>query len=338
MCTYYNIRQNPWWSTLFFEFFDLPKLFDKSRLTSFILIDSQKKEKQVKVTPLAFDSLGVRSMATLVETDLRIMIDPGLDLAPSRYGLPPTKLEQEKAKELSARINHHARETDIFIVTHYHHDHYFPEADFYEGKVLLLKHPRRNINFNQRKRAKLFIGSFENRAKRIEYAESKEFTFSGTKITFSPAVPHGEILSKTGFVVMCSLSHAGEKLLFASDVQGPQVDHVVKWIVAEDPNILILSGYHTYLKQIIDPRVFEECNQNLIEILIRSNTKTIILDHHLTRDLEYREKIAATVERARAMGRQITTAAEYLGGEPELLEARRKEIHKAEANQESAGT
>ena len=195
----------------------------------------------MKATPLAFDSLGVRSMATLVETNLKIMIDPGLDLAPSRYGLPPTRIEQEKAKELSATINHHAENADVFIITHYHHDHYFPEAGFYEGKVLLLKHPRRNINYNQKRRARLFIRSFENRAKRIEYAEGKEFTFSDTKVKFSPAVSHGELHSKTGFVVMCSISRAGEKLLFASDVQGPQTDDAVRWIVAENPNMLILS-------------------------------------------------------------------------------------------------
>jgi len=271
-------------------------------------------------------------MATLVETDLKIMIDPGLDLAPSRYGLPPTKLEQEKAKELSAKINQHAKNADIFIITHYRHDHYFPEADFYEGKVLLLKHPRKHTNFNQRKRASLFLKSFRSKAKRVEYAEGKELSFSDTKVKFSPAVPHGEMLSKTGFVVMCSLYHAGEKLVFASDVQGPQVDDVVRWIVAEEPNMLILSGYPTYLKQQADPRVFEACNQNLIEILVRTSIKTIVLDHHLTRDSEYREKIAATVEKARSMGRQITTAAEYLGLEPDLLEARRKELHQAEKN------
>jgi predicted metallo-beta-lactamase superfamily hydrolase len=196
----------------------------------------------------------------------------------------------------------------------------------------LLKHPRRNINFNQKKRAKQFIGSFENRAKRIEYAEGKEFTFSDTRVKFSAAVPHGEVNSKTGFVVMCSVSHAGEKLLFASDVQGPQTDEAVRWIVEENPDTLILSGYPTYLKQLSDPRVLEQCNQNLIEILIRTNVKTIILDHHLNRDLDFRERIAATVEKARGMGRRITTAAEYLGGEPELLEARRKELHQAEKN------
>jgi predicted metallo-beta-lactamase superfamily hydrolase len=101
----------------------------------------------LNVIPLAFDSLGVRSMATLVETDKRIMIDPGLDLAPKRYGLPPTRIELERGRELSDKINQYAQKTDIFIITHYHHDHYFPEAEFYKDKVLLLKQNKNQILF-----------------------------------------------------------------------------------------------------------------------------------------------------------------------------------------------
>ena len=284
----------------------------------------------MKIIPLAFDSMGVRSMATFVETDIGTMIDPGLDLAPSRYGLPPTGIELDRAKELSDKIKDYARKTDVFIITHYHHDHYFPEADFYENKILLLKHPHRNINYNQKKRAKLFLKSFKSRAGKIEYADDRDFSFSGTNVKFSFAVPHGEILAKTGFVVMCSLSHGSEKFLFASDVQGPQVREVVEWMVAENPDVLVLSGYPTYLRQKTDSKDLERCSQNLIEILVRTKTKTIILDHHLTRDLDYREKVKATREKARSMGRSIVTAAEFLGTEPDLLEARRKEIHQAE--------
>ena len=284
----------------------------------------------MKVVPLAFDSMGVRSMATFVETDHRILIDPGLDLAPLRYGLPPSRMEFKRAKELSAKINDYAKGADIFIITHYHHDHYFPEADFYQDKVLLLKHPQRDINYNQRKRAKAFLKSFRNRAKRIEYADGKEFALSGTKIKFSPPVPHGETLSKSGFVVMCSISHEGEKFVFASDVQGPQVSNSVTWIVEENPDLLVVSGYPTYLTHVTNPRTFEECNHNLIEILVRTNTKTIILDHHLTRDMEYKEKVESTLKKAQSMGRNITTAAEYLGMKPDLLEAKRKQIHKTE--------
>ncbi len=284
----------------------------------------------MKVIPLAFDSMGVRSMATFIQTDVGILIDPGLDLAPRRYGLPPSRAELKRAEELTAKINQYADKTDIFVITHYHHDHYFPEAEFYEGKILLLKHPRTNINYNQKKRAKLFLRKFRAKAREIEYAEDREFAFSGTNVKFSAAVPHGELLSKTGFVVMCSVSHAGEKLVFASDVQGPQTDEAVRWMVDQNPDMLILSGYPTYLTQHADQRLLEECGQRLTEILARTKAKTIILDHHLTRDLEYRDKIDALVRKALSMGRTITTAAEYVGMEPDLLEATRKELHQVE--------
>ncbi len=53
-----------------------------------------------RIVPLAFDSFGVRSMATFVETDnLRILIDPGVSLAPIRYGLEPHPLEWERLNE-----------------------------------------------------------------------------------------------------------------------------------------------------------------------------------------------------------------------------------------------
>jgi len=44
---------------------------------------------QVKIIPLAFESFGVRSMATYVETDQKILIDPGTSLGPKRFGFPP---------------------------------------------------------------------------------------------------------------------------------------------------------------------------------------------------------------------------------------------------------
>ena len=48
----------------------------------------------MKITPLAADSMGTRSMATFVETgDCRILIDPGAELGPMRYGLAPHPLE-----------------------------------------------------------------------------------------------------------------------------------------------------------------------------------------------------------------------------------------------------
>ena len=50
----------------------------------------------MKIIPIASDSLGVRSMATYVETkDCKILIDPSAALGPKRYGLPPHNKELE---------------------------------------------------------------------------------------------------------------------------------------------------------------------------------------------------------------------------------------------------
>lgn len=49
------------------------------------------------IEPLSFDSMGTRSMCTYIETeDMRIVIDPGVSLAPKRYGLPPHDREKRK--------------------------------------------------------------------------------------------------------------------------------------------------------------------------------------------------------------------------------------------------
>jgi len=73
------------------------------------------------IVPLAYDSLGVRSMATFVETDdVRILIDPAVSLAPLRYGLPPHPMEWKRMEESWEKIKQYAELADVLIVTHYY--------------------------------------------------------------------------------------------------------------------------------------------------------------------------------------------------------------------------
>jgi len=66
-----------------------------------------------KITPIAFDSFGVRSMATFVETDdLRILIDPAASLAPIRYGFGPHPLERQRLDETWEAIRQYAETAD----------------------------------------------------------------------------------------------------------------------------------------------------------------------------------------------------------------------------------
>ncbi|HDO19729.1 MAG TPA: MBL fold metallo-hydrolase, partial [Thermoplasmatales archaeon] len=81
----------------------------------------------MKVIPITSDSLGVRSLAVYVETkDCRLIIDPSAALGPSRYGLPPHPLEIEALDKAKREIREIARECDLFVISHYHYDHYDP--------------------------------------------------------------------------------------------------------------------------------------------------------------------------------------------------------------------
>ena len=72
----------------------------------------------MKIVPLAADSLGARSMATLVETpDVTILLDPGVRRAPYRYDLPPHEKEEERQKELWRNIKEAAKRADVLTVS-----------------------------------------------------------------------------------------------------------------------------------------------------------------------------------------------------------------------------
>ena len=290
--------------------------------------DNLDVSNKMKIIPLAFDSLGVRSTATWVETDRKILIDPGAALGPLRYSLPPSKIEYRRLEELARVIISYAEKSDILIVSHYHYDHHFPEQDFYEGKILLIKDPKNKINYSQKQRGKEFLGLLGNKPRRIEFADGKEFQFGETRLKFSPPFFHGKEYSKLGYVLITSVSYQGEKLLHASDIQGPQTKTTTDWIISENPDVLILSGYPTLLMGWRFSKFgLMESNQNLIKILSQTKVNTVILDHHLVRDLHYLNKIEEVLKTAEKLKKKVITAAEFLGKKPDFLEARRKELY-----------
>jgi len=286
--------------------------------------------KMLNVKPLAFDSFGVRSMATFVATDnIAVLIDPGVSLAPSRYKLPPHPIEEQRMSETWADIKEHATRSDVLIVTHYHYDHHDPEEpEIYKDKIVYLKHPKESINKSQAKRASYFLDKLKEMPKSIDIADGMVFKHGSTTIKFSSPVFHGTN-SKLGYVVEVSISCSGEKLVFSSDVEGPAVDDQVEFIIQENPDIVILDGPMTYMLG------FRYSNKslalsiaNIKRILSETSVKCIMVEHHFMRDLKYKERIAEVYEHAAEKNIKVITAAEYLGRNVDILEARRKELYK----------
>ena len=282
-----------------------------------------------EVKPLAFDSFGVRSMATFVETaDTRVLIDPGVALAPVRYGLPPHELELKRMDECWETITHYASEADVLIVTHYHYDHHDPDSpEIYRNKQVIVKHPTEKINKSQKERAAYFLEKIKGLPKRLETADGKTFQLGKTTLRFSKPVYHGTN-PRLGYVVEVSIKHGNEKLVFTSDVEGPSIPDQIQFILEEDPGILIVDGPMTYMLGFrYSYKSLEISNQNLVKAVKETKLHDLILDHHLLRDLKFKQKISPVFEAAEARGVRVLTAAEYAGRKIEMLEALRKQLY-----------
>jgi len=282
-----------------------------------------------RIVPLAFDSFGVRSMATFVETDdLRVLVDPGASLAPLRYGLEPHPLEWQRLDEAWEAIKQYAENADVLIVTHYHYDHHDPEyPEMYRNKTVFIKHPAQNINRSQRERAAFFLEAIKELPKKIDVADAKGFQLGKTFINFSEAVCHGTN-PRLGYVTEVSIKSNSEKFLYTSDVEGPSLEEQVSFILDEKPDVLFVDGPMTYmLGYRYSFRSLEISNTNLVKAVKETNLNTLVLDHHFLRDLNYRARIKPVYEAAEKRGVKVLTAAEFCGRKIEMLEALRKELY-----------
>ena len=281
---------------------------------------------------IAFESLGVRSMSTFVETkDLRIYIDPGISLAPRRYGLPPHKKEIDRLNELAKKIYERAKESDIIIITHYHFDHHdrgkrIP-LDIYDRKIVYIKDPVNNINTSQRIRASIFIKLIKERVKSIEIADNNKLRVGSTEIIFSPAVPHGTD-PRLGYVVQVYIRDKDQNFLYTSDIEGAPLNEHLEWILRHKPEILLIDGPLTYMLGY--KLSYEDLNKsiaNMSSIIERISPDIMIIEHHLLRDRDYREKIREIFNKAEEFNVKIYTAAEYMGLENIFLEAYRDVLY-----------
>jgi len=294
----------------------------------------------VRIELIAFDSMGVRSMSTLVSTrDVRIHIDPAVSLAPRRYGLPPHPREIDRLVKAGREIEERAGKADVIIITHYHYDHHDPgflvPLDIYRDKVVYVKDPENNINTSQRIRAARFLKSIEPLAREIHVAEGSEVRIGDTVIKISNAVPHGPS-SRLGYVVEVSIKRGRDSFLYTSDVEGPCLEEHVGFILSEKPKILVVDGPLSYMLGYRYSVKSLQASMEYLKKIIDAGVKKIIVDHHFLRDLKYSERIAEVREYASSKGALVTTAAEYMGKPVEQLEALRDKLYEEEPVKEAS--
>jgi predicted metallo-beta-lactamase superfamily hydrolase len=298
---------------------------------------------RIKVTPLAAESFGVRSMCTLVETrDVKVLLDAGVSLCPSRFGLPPHPIEFKTIDRLRRRIAEAADKAEVVTISHYHFDHHTPSFEdwlvnwteanetarqIYQGKKVLMKNPKEKINASQRQRAWLFQKTGGKYAKTLETADGKTFAFGkDTLLSFSEPVSHGPDDSMLGWVVMTIVEYEGERFMFAPDVQGPMSTHTLELIKAAKPQVIMIGGPPFYLGSFkVDEAQLQLGLKNLVSVV--ETVPLTIFEHHALRDEQWQRRTKQVYDAALKAGHTVMTAAEFAGEKNTFLESKRKQLY-----------
>ena len=297
----------------------------------------------IRITPVGFESLGVRSMCTFVETpDVRLLIDAGVALGP-RFRKLPHPREYRARAECRARIRQYAAKADAIVISHYHNDHHTPNytetvwvgcslaesEQIYRDKLVLAKDIRNSINFSQRRRGWMFQRFLKRNGAKCEIADGKLFEFGSTKVTLSQPVPHGEEDSEMGWVLMTCVRSADETFLHASDVQGPISKATMRSILKEKPEIVVLGGPPTYLKGV---RVEEEViRRGMVNAaMIARSVPIVIFEHHILRSEDWRLDAKPVYDAGAKVKNKVMTAADYLNQPVMDLESHRQALYEEE--------
>lgn len=293
---------------------------------------------EIKVMPLAAESMGVRSLCTKITTpDITLILDPSAALA-MRHRLEPHPVEYTTLLELLERIFVEARKADILSISHYHYDHVRPGFTnfrynlssqeelqrMFDGKLVFAKDNRENINASQRRRGFYFQKSIENIAEEIRWADGNTYTIGATTIQYSPPIPHGEHNSPMGYVIATTIIHDGRKVMFAPDVQGPIVQGTLNYIIDSQAELVIVGGPPIYLKK-FGPKLQMNAQKSLVKLA--SMIPILVVDHHLLRTQDWINWLKPVLEEAGDSNNLVKTMAGLAGCPIRLLEATRQQLY-----------
>ncbi|KXB04730.1 hypothetical protein AKJ49_01765, partial [candidate division MSBL1 archaeon SCGC-AAA382A03] len=255
----------------------------------------------MKIRPLAFESLGVRGMATYLETeDTKLIIDPGSALGP-RFNLQPHEREYVALFKSRDEILSASEKAEILTISHYHFDHFIPNFQnwkyiwsspemaekLYKNKLILAKDISENINASQRKRGYMFRKKNLDHAKEIRVADNYELRIGSTTLRFSKPFFHGPEGTKLGYSLILTVETPNSVFVHAPDVQGPMYKESLDYLLSQEPDFMIVGGPPIYISFKLDEKNLKNAKNNLKKLA--KKIPKLVIDHHLLRTTEYEE-------------------------------------------------
>lgn len=282
----------------------------------------------MKITPVAADSMGTRSMATFVDVPpLSVMIDPGADLAKLRFGHAPHQLEEYQLEKHLERIQLYIETAKICVLTRYIRTHCFMDhAELFEGKVLMMKNPNRSIRVEERKTAFDLLKRLKSVAREVIYIDGRTFEIGSVRFGFSDPV---EITDdgEAAYTVMTAVRSQDRTLVHTSCCQGLDDPSVRDFIQRHTPDVLYLDGPPLYHLDTKDSQEGMDRLSAALENLYASGIEELILDHHFVREQNWRNRMDILAAEAEKRNVRLRTAAEFRGEENNPFESRRNRLY-----------
>ncbi len=273
------------------------------------------------------ESLGVRGLSCSVELKTRkIFIDPGIALGWTRHGLLPHPFQISIGAEIKKKIIDELKTSTDVIFSHFDGDHCpLSDPNPYQLGILDIKSSLPDCRIW----AKGIDNSPEmqqKRGKELSEILNRDFVNAEGKkdgpLEFSLPVPHGERGSRKSMIMMTWIEEDGVTFVHASDIQLLE-ERTIEKILSWKPDIVLASGPPLY-RYSSPAFTIQRENAWSNAKKLAGNADTLILDHHLLRD---EEGIVWLDRLKHTTGNKIFCAAEFMGREPLLLEAWRKELY-----------
>lgn len=273
----------------------------------------------MKIEILGTESLGVRGMSCFVSTkNHKILIDPGISLGYIRHKLLPHPLQIAVDEKIQKSIINKWKEATDIVISHFHGDHVpLKDANPYQLNIKKVIGLNKNVRL-WIKNPEYFSSVEKKRAKDISFIFKDLISVEGKKqkeISFSKAVPHGEIYSKE--TVMMTKIQDDKIFVHASDIQllnKESISQILLW----KPDIVFAAGPPLYLE--LPRNQIKKAWHNAIKLA--RNVDVLILDHHLMRSCEGLKwlKILSKIG-------NVICGADFMNKPKMLLEAKRKKLY-----------
>lgn len=275
---------------------------------------------------LGAESLGVRGPCCFVKIgDRRILIDPGVALGYTRYGLLPHPVQVVIDERIQKKIiKRWSQATDI-VISHFHGDH-TPLIDANPYQLSL----KRIIGLNQRfriltKNVSNLSALEKRRVESLPLSLKNKLVAAEEKregpMTFSKAVPHGKPKDNSETVMVTKLEDGKDVFVHASDIQllnNKAISQILFWA----PSIVLVGGPPLYLWKLSKNQI-KTAWINAKKLAYKVDI--LILDHHLMRSYEGLRWLKRLYLET---GKKVMCAADFMKRPRMLLEAKRKQLYK----------